>query len=140
MDSVEIREILNKHCPKYFSGVFAADDYEITKIPGFLVLNTHERNKTGEHWVCLYVNENRSEFFDSLGLPPLYYHRYWHETLLKISPSYCYNTDRLQEIGSSICGELCIIFIVLRNYGFSFESILKMLTKIDLKAFISRLV
>ena len=139
MDSVEIREILSKHCPVHFAGVFPADVLEITKLPSFMVLNTDESGETGKHWVCMYVNEQRCEFFDSQGQGPLAYHRYWHDALLQISPSYCYNTDVLQEPGSNVCGEYCIAYVLLRCHGFSFESILHMLKSINLKNFVSRL-
>ena len=140
MDSAQITDILNKHCSALFLGVFAADNYEITKVPCFLVLNTDASDRSGQHWVCLYINQHRSEFFDSEGCSPLSYHTSWHDTLLSISPSYCYNSLKLQEPGSRICGQLCIAYAILRNHGFSFQSILKMLKKINLQAFISRLV
>ena len=139
MDSAEIREILNKHCREVFGGVFSANDFVIPKNPSFLVLNTHESGLPGQHWVCLYVNETRSEFFDSMALAPWQYHEYWHSTLLELSPSYCYNTERLQAPGSNVCGEYCIAYVILRSRGFSFESVLKMLQKINLKNFVSKL-
>ena len=139
MDSIEINRILKKHCLQHFHGVFPANDFEISKVPCFLVLNTDESDKPGQHWVCLYINEERSEFFDSQGLAPFHYHNYWHEALLQISNSYCYNTNRLQETDSNVCGQFCIAYVLLRSYGFSFESILKMLKDINLEAFISRL-
>ena len=140
MDSVEIREILSKHCPLHFGGVFPANDLQIAKLPSFIVLNTDESNQSGQHWVCLYVNHDMCEFFDSQGQGPLAYHRYWHDALLKISPSYCYNTDSLQEPGSDVCGEYCIAYVILRSHGFTFQSVLQMLRNINLKNFVSRLL
>ena len=140
MDSAQIEDVLNKHCRQQFAGVFPANNMLISKLPSFLVLNTDEIGRKGQHWVCVYLNRDRCEFFDSQGMGPLSYHRYWHDVLLEISPSYCYNTNRLQEPGSNVCGEFCIAYVILRSSGFSFESAMKMLEKIDLKKFVARLV
>lgn len=36
-----------------------------------MVINTYPHDKPGTHWVCLYLDEDTAEYFDSYyGFPP----------------------------------------------------------------------
>ena len=36
-----------------------------------LIINTDNSDMPGEHWVAIFKNNNKVEYFDSFGLPPL---------------------------------------------------------------------
>ena len=46
---------------------------EIDTYPTAFVCNTHDRDKSGQHWIAIYIaTEKSGEYFDSFGLPPLH--------------------------------------------------------------------
>ena len=139
MDSEEIENILSKHCPETFGGVFAADNYTISRIPCFIVLNTDTAGKSGRHWITMFINPEMSEFFDSLGQSPAFYHKSWNILLQKFSLEYMFNAVRIQEADSALCGEYCIYYIMMRNAGIEFMSILDMANSSVVKKFVERL-
>lgn len=139
MNSAQIEHILTQHCSQTFGGVFGAENYSLSKIPCFLVLNTDLSFQSGQHWVVLYINSFRCEFFDSLGHPPSFYHKHWEKLLEKYSSNFAYNKVCLQDDESALCGEFCIFYIVMRNNGFSFSSILNMANSTEVKNLVKRL-
>lgn len=128
MNSVQIEHILTQHCSETFGGVFGSENYSLLRIPCFLVLNTDSSDQPGRHWVVLFINSFRCEFFDSLGHPPSFYHKHWEKLLQKYSTSFAYNKVCLQDEESNLCGEFCIFYTIMRNNGFSFSSILNMIS------------
>lgn len=102
---------------KYFLGAFAFDELPvITRYPASFIVNTKPRNNEGEHWLALYFNQKKfCYFFDSYGFSPSY-----HKLLNYIkyySIELNYNMKALQEMGSIVCGEYCIMFLfyITRN-------------------------
>ena len=74
MNTYEISEYLNRDliCHKIFYGVYPA--YKIPKLdslPALIVCNTDNSSRPEEHWIVLYVDENRrGEYFNSMGRFP----------------------------------------------------------------------
>jgi hypothetical protein len=97
---------------KCFYGVYARDEIpnRLDTYPACLVINTHERSKPGEHWLAIYVNENKkATFFDSYGLSPRFYQL--ESALRRFSNKWTWNEKRLQ--GSShFCGFYCVLFLL----------------------------
>ena len=139
MDSEEIESILFNHCPETFGGVFAADNYIISHIPCFIVLNTDTTGKSGRHWIAMFLNSEMSEFFDSLGQSPTYYHKSWHNLLQNFSTEYMFNTECIQTEDSTLCGQYCIYYIMMRNAGIEFSNILDTINSSVVKKFVERL-
>ena len=56
-----------------FLGVFASNELpsKIPSYPSGLIANTDPNNKPGQHWVAMFLEESKEEFFDSYGLPPI---------------------------------------------------------------------
>ena len=116
-----------------FIGVFPFDVQPIiTCYPASLVFNTDPYGKNGQHWVAIYVDENKnSEFFDSFGLSPAAYGL--DKYLEKLSKNYFYNQQQLQGFDSNTCGYYCIFFIKLKARGYSLKKILSFFKNEDLK-------
>ena len=74
MNTNEISEYLNRNliCSKMFYGVYPANKIpKLSSLPAFIVCNTDTSSRPGEHWIVLYVDENRrGEYFDSMGRFP----------------------------------------------------------------------
>jgi len=65
MNSDEIQRILRRQTAD-FDGAFSVDT--MPSKPHLLVCNTDPSDKPGQHWVCIYVDDDgRGEFFDSFG-------------------------------------------------------------------------
>lgn len=139
MNSAEIENLLTQHCKHSFQGVFGSENYELSKIPCFLVLNTQSSNQTGLHWIAMYINSEMCEFFDPLGHPPSYYHKDWENLLQKFSSRYAYSSRCLQDPASDTCGHYCVYYVLLRSSGFDFATVLDMSENLQVKKFIERL-
>ena len=77
MDTIQLLKNINSDilAYKYFIGVFPRDllPQKVT-YPSSFIINTDNSNKPGEHWLAIYINEDRKlHFFDPLGLPPVFY-------------------------------------------------------------------
>ena len=77
MNTFEIIHILNKNpvTEKYFDGVYPVDHLEkINKRPRLIICNTDTSEGKGLHWIAIFFyNENKVDFFDSLGKNPSEY-------------------------------------------------------------------
>ena len=75
MDTNEIKSILerNEVTSDVFLNVYAADKLPKDRIERdrwLLVVNFCPSNYRGEHWVAVFSENGKLEFFDSFGLPP----------------------------------------------------------------------
>lgn len=131
MNTSQLKSILGDIAQ--FGGVFAADDIKFTTLPCFIIVNTDVKGQPGTHWVCMKLDKNQCEFFDSLGRAPYFYHDHWHTLLLKIGGTYLYNNQRVQGHMSTVCGHYCIFYILQHLCGASFQSILNKFDKVNYK-------
>ena len=79
----------------------------------------------GKHWTVMYIDKH-SEFFDSLGQPPVSYDKDFTNFLIVNGPKYVYSTRRLQSFMSPLCGEFCVYFSHHRCLGYSFVDVVNM--------------
>lgn len=71
-DTIErvIKQFASPETRKAFLGVFPIDSLptSIPHYPMFMVINTHSHNLPGEHWLTIYISEDKiGEVFDPLG-------------------------------------------------------------------------
>jgi hypothetical protein len=97
---------------KIFLGVFARDELpQKVKYPSCFVLNNRPRSHSGEHWLAIYYNKDKTAmFFDSYGQEPKEYKL--ESFMNKTSPDWLYNKTRIQGF-SQYCGLYCITFLLL---------------------------
>ena len=107
-----------------FGGIRSADQTEGLRPDKYYILNTDPSYKRGKHWVAIYMGET-PEFFDSLGRRPEHYN--FRDLLVNGSRrrdyGYLYNSKRLQNRNSRVCGEYCIFYVWLRSCGYSIDDI-----------------
>lgn len=116
MNTEEINSLLKKHSSTrhVFRGVYARNRLpRRLTYPTALIANTDPDTLPGTHWVAVYIDSNgRGEYYDPAGRPPL------HQTFLNFMNKQCtswtFNTVRVQEVGSSVCGQHCIFYLVHR--------------------------
>lgn len=124
MDTIELQYILDKSfrlrplhgvvCPK--------DQLPEQNTSRAYIVNTHNANQPGEHWVMLFFKENKAIYFDSYGLPPLKEHI--QPFLEKNARSYTYNQVRYQSGNSVMCGVYCIFALDTLAQGKDLDSVL----------------
>ena len=93
-------------------------------LPACYIINTETRkNGPGEHWVAVYVSEEKScDYFDSYGTGPLENIYKWMKKM-RLQPIR-YNKKWLQAPTSQACGAYCLYFLRARARGMSLEKIL----------------
>ena len=122
MQSSQINEILQN--VQNFGGVFPADQITECELGKFYIINSAPSNDPGIHWLAVYLTKV-PEFFDSLGHSPMFYQFNFEDLMISHGPKYMYNTRRLQNYGSSMCGQYCIYYIISRAAGYSIEEIVQ---------------
>lgn len=71
------------------------------------VVNLGDQFTEGTHWVSYKRKKNQIFYFDSFGLvPPKNLINYWGKNV-----EVYYNSERIQEFGSFVCGHLCLKFL-----------------------------
>lgn len=115
MDTYQLKKVLKADLGSSFAGVYALDI--IPKHLNFkekaMVINTDPQDQPGAHWVCLYLDGDTIEYFDSYGFPPLY--KEIQEFIERNSHHMIYNGRRYQDFTSKVCGEYCVYFLHHRH-------------------------
>ena len=129
MNNVQIENALkgDSTVGRVLVGVFPADCLPRSKeFPGAYIANTEPSNMVGQHWVAFCCENNEVECFDSFGRNPGDYLEYIRK---RLDDEYqVVQCENLQSKDSTVCGQYCMLFILLKAYGFSFEDILSALT------------
>lgn len=130
MNSLQLEQILERdEFTKTKKCFVIARDIFINKnipAPSFIICNTDNSDGTGIHWFVVYYEDyNHVELFDSFALLSI------DETLMNkiisLAPNMTYNDTVIQGSNSSVCGQYCIIFLLLRSRGHSFHQIIRWL-------------
>lgn len=87
------------------------------------VFNLDTHDKSGSHWVSLYIDKNTKtiEYFDSLGKEPNKYIKKFIRTILKKYPYKLLINKIVHQKENSECGVYSIYFIIHRLFDESFE-------------------
>jgi len=119
MNTKEIGRFL-RHCLENFDGIDTLPDR-----PLLLVCNTDPSDKPGRHWVCVYVENGRREFFDSFGLRlDETFERY----LNRHCSSWIFNDRQLQSVIIKFCGHYCIYYCMCRSRNIDLRKIVRSFT------------
>lgn len=104
-----------------FIGVFAADEIptQSSEHSVCFIANTDPSTLPGTHWVAFVIFNNAvgahshtTYFFDSYGLPLSYYSRLHSECAQREYTNVrLVNTQQLQSIHSTVCGQYCALFL-----------------------------
>ena len=129
MNNVQIEKALRSDdtVTNVFIGVFSADTLPSPKeFPAAYIANTEPSDMSGQHWVAFYCVNDTIECFDSFGRNPAEYSEHlaaWINDDYKIV-----QIETLQSDDSTVCGQYCMFFVLLRAYGFSYEDVMSALT------------
>jgi hypothetical protein len=129
MNTLEIDHVLKTHprTRNVFKGVYARNRLpRRLSVPSALIGNTDPDDRPGTHWVALYIDANsRGEYYDPTGSPPFL--RAYVNFMNKHCMSWTYNTVRVEERGSTVCGHHCIVYLIHRCAGHSMTDVTRLL-------------
>ena len=110
-----------------YVGTFPADLLPYPKeFPGAYIANTQPSSMSGEHWVAFYCDNDKVECFDSYGKNPTDCSDYiakWVDDEYQVI-----QIEVLQADDSTVCGQYCMFFVLVRAYGFSYQDVFSALT------------
>jgi len=124
MNSHEIERILKVNS-SLFRGVFSCDTLPESDVKGVMVCNTDPHDKPGEHWIAMYFDGERGEYFDSFGRPPA---KVFKDYLNGHCKYWTFNDRQLQSICSRFCGHYCVYYCLLRANGVDLYKIIDSFT------------
>jgi hypothetical protein len=115
--TTELLQFVEKLKIKNFNGIFARDDIPKALKKGCYILNYDSERGEGTHWCAIRMETPKTgEYFSSFGDPPL---KYFYDKKMKMT----YNDVQNQSFESSMCGQFCVIYLLLRQNGASMEDI-----------------
>ena len=128
MDTIELQYILNHGIwLNYLRGKVCSKDNLPSQKPKDVrayIINTDNSDKTGEHWLAVFFKENQEAvYFDSYGLPPI--HEDIQVFLENNSKIWTVNTQRLQSLTSTVCGQYCIFALDALAKGYDLNRYLQ---------------
>ena len=138
MNNLQLESILRPLLGESFGGVWPSDllPIRVDKRPCYLVVNTHDQTREGEHWVGMIIEaeQGKSSFFDSYGHAPdfAFYPKSFTTFLTRNSDEIRYNKLQVQDDYSSACGAHVIFFLCQRFKGLSFQEVMRLYSA-DLK-------
>ena len=127
MNANEIIKILKQdsNVAPFLLGVFSCDNLPTAStFPCALIANTDPRNKSGEHWIGIFVTRDRHiMYFDSYGFPPVQKEFINFLASIANAESIASNTIQLQNPLSSACGQFAIFFLSMACRGCTMKEI-----------------
>ncbi len=126
-----IRKVLSK--TKTFIGTYPRDMLpKQVPWPCSLIINTDVASEPGQHWIAVFINdEGFGEYMDSYGFPPLYEEFYYFFN--NCTTGYIFNRKQLQCLTCVTCGDYCVVFIIMRTNGITFNEFFRLFTNNQLQ-------
>ena len=85
----------------------------------------HTSDLPGEHWLAVYITEDRVGcFFDSFGNPPERFPDMISDFLKTSCITQRYSTRQVQDFASTTCGQHCVFFLNYIAKGLSYEDVM----------------
>lgn len=131
MNTIQLSAIMDKILANtHFLGVLACDQLPkraVQKLPSSVIINTHSSDLPGEHWLAVYITEDRVGcFFDSFGnspsnkmFPPSVY-----EFLRITCTSLQFSNKQVQGFTSVTCGQHCVFFLYQMSRGLDYDDVI----------------
>lgn len=97
-------------------GVFAPDTLPVVvNFPSAYVSNTDPSHLPGKHWVVFWFENNeRGEFYDSLGRSPESYNPNFVEFFKRNVNHFEYSREKLQSPSSDVCGYHVLFYLLMK--------------------------
>ena len=125
MDNHQISKICrkDKYIRPYFLGVYSSDTLpRQVRRPSCLICNTATSSMPGEHWIAIYFDTYKTEYFCSFGMPP---NSRIAAYLRSLDSPVVRSSKTLQSDRTTACGQFTIFFLHLRCCGVPYKTLVK---------------
>lgn len=134
MNTYQLFRILSSdsYTKKYFTNIYARNELPMNvRFPSCFIINTHNRDEPGEHWLAFFLDEfGNVEFFDPLGFSLDFYKLDGYVN--KISKNRVkISTKQVQGFFSNFCGIYCVYFLHQKCRGKTFQEVLNSLGRMN---------
>lgn len=88
--------------------------FKKSELPRFFIINLCDSSRSDEtcHWVSLFLNSNRIEFFDSAGVDSFRTNKYIYRFVKRQKQrEIIFNQRQIQSYSSNYCGLFCLVFL-----------------------------
>lgn len=131
MDEIDLNQylIIDDQIMRLFRGIISANELcMIENKQSLYIVNIDPNFLPGSHWVCVYVEKDTCEIFDSLGNNPSKYNDYF-KTFMNKYKKCRYSIVKLQDEKSKMCGAYCIYYCYLKSRNFMLSHIIDSFSK-----------
>jgi len=144
MQTSDLTSTIQKHpkAARHFAGVVAADQlpFQTNRFNHelFYIVNNQPSGYSGQHWIVVRLpvkkaDSEPSEFFDSFGYSPSYYHPNLRNVLILNGPNFIHNVKQIQDKQSEFCGYYCLLYILFRSMHYNMNHIIELFNYKDWK-------
>jgi len=117
---------------KYFAGIFSCNTVpeHLNMKRYFYIVNTAPSFTSGEHWILIFVDEDKTIVFDSLANVSSFYSLCFKTFLKKLCSNSILiaNEIQIQSNTSSSCGVYCIYFAIELCKQYSINTVMRRFT------------
>lgn len=129
MNTIQLHNItsLDSKLKESVKGVFASNQLppRVFTYPSAYIINTHPSYMPGEHWICIWFDNNTDgDFFYSFGNTPLSFDDDIAYFLFDNCSNYVYNNRAIQQYKSSTCGYYVLFYLLMKSRGQRMEDII----------------
>ena len=130
MDTNQLEWILYRHPASKlkFGGVLALDELPSRPRNMAYIINLDPSTEPGSHWVAIFFEKGKAEYFDSYGLPPP---KEIANFLKKNSYQYTCNCQQLQHVRTAVCGQYCTYYILKKCANYKMKKILQPFSQVN---------
>jgi len=126
MNTTQIKDCLTSDAftRTHFKGVYPRNAFIATSLHAnsMYICNLDNSDKPGSHWIAVYITSKlHVEYFDSYGLPPIFTDLQDH--LRNYTSHILINHVPLQGLNSVVCGQHCLVFLLLRARSYTMSEI-----------------
>jgi len=124
MDSVQLRYALINSVNVSTTVCAKNQLSEINSSEFAIICNNQSSDERGMHWLAFYKDKEGLEFFDSFGMDLQFYGVEFVKFASKHGKTVKTSTEQYQSNNSNLCGGYCLYFLIQRNNGLLYESII----------------
>lgn len=128
MDTTELERFLKNNVitQKTYHGVYPSDllPRVIKKRPCAIVVNTDPHQEPGQHWLGIYLDNEKATFFDSYGREPSFYPKSITRFINRNAERLVYHNRQLQDDLAVVCGQHVLYFLYHASRNLSLKDIL----------------
>ena len=126
MENCTLEKLCLKILLHNFLGVYPSDQLpNAPKGKSFsLIINLDTHTEPGSHFVAVFFDKKKIEYFDSYGLPPFV--PKIKNFLKSVKKNFCWNNICIQSYTSLHCGLYCLAYLLGKDYNITMKKFVEL--------------